>query len=336
MKVRWSRRDVLRVSAGASGALLAGVSETACRAGVPACKSVPPNPFVEQGRPLLVVVEGEDISAMMTKGIEVLGGLDRLTALGREALLKGSYVTAQPYPVTTAADHILAVADALKRAGFQRTPLFEAQGSYLVPAFTPETAMRTTGVYDRVKGAGVEILACDFFERDDFRLVRNPKWSIDAPVAVHRKIHDAAVVIGLSPLKRHAAARLTCALKLHFGSVGIADRLVAHKNEKAEYFDQRLVHFADAVKPQLTVVDARAILTRNGPSLSAGSEIVRGVNRIVLCGDMVATDAYCARLMAKHDPTFSPEMIDAQLRQASALGLGTADLDAVKIVEVRA
>jgi hypothetical protein len=51
---------------------------------------------------------------------------------------------------------------------------------------------------------------------------------------------------------------------------------------------------------------------------------------------MVATDAYCARLMAEYDSTFSPEMIDPQLRHAVALGLGTADLDAVKIVEVRA
>lgn len=336
MKKHWSRRDLLRLSAGASGALLAGVSETACRVGIPPCKSVPPNPFTQNGRPLLVVVTGEDIAAMVEKGIEVLGGLDRLVSLGREALLKANYVTDQPYPVTTAADHILAVATPFKRAGFARTPLFEAHGSHIVPPMAPEAFMRSVGVYDRVTEAGVEVQACDFFERDDFRLVRNPRWSIDAAVAIHKKVHDAGVVVSLPVLKRHAGARLTCALKMHFGAVGIADRLVAHKNEGQEYFDHRLVHFADAVKPQLTIVDARTILTRNGPSMSAGAEIVKGVDRIVLCGDMVATDAYCARLMAEHDPTFSPEMIDPQFQHASALGLGTADLDSVKIVEVRA
>ena len=50
---------------------------------------------------------------------------------------------------------------------------------------------------------------------------------------------------------------------------------------------------------------------------------------------MVATDAYCARLLARHDPTFSVEMIDRQLKHASDLGLGTADLGAVKVVELR-
>jgi uncharacterized protein YecE (DUF72 family) len=58
---------------------------------------------------------------------------------------------------------------------------------------------------------------------------------------------------------------------------------------------------------------------------------VRGVNRLILCGDVVATDAYCARLLAEHDGTFSPEMIAGQLKHAAALGLGTADLDAVRL-----
>lgn len=137
-------------------------------------------------------------------------------------------------------------------------------------------------------------------------------------------------------MKRHGSARFTSALKIHFGSVSMADRMVAHKNERTRgYFDQRLVHFADAVKPQLNIVDARALLARNGPGLGAGAEVVTGVNRLILCGDMVASDAYCARLLARYDPTFSVEMINRQLKHATELGLGTADLDAVKVVELR-
>jgi uncharacterized protein (DUF362 family) len=332
----WNRRDVLRLGAGVSGALLAGLGG-ACGFRAAACRSVAPNPFQEGGRPLLVMVEGEDLSAMLRSGIEALGGLDKLAPLGREALLKGSYVAPQPYPVTTAADFVVAVADAFKAAGFRRTTLFESHGSHLSPGFAPETFMRRLGVLDQVTRQGVEVLAPDFFENDQFRPVRNPAWSIQQPVAVHRKLYDAGVVVGLPVVKRHGAARFTCALKLHFGSVSMADRLVAHKNEgRRGFFEQRLVHFADAVKPQLNVVDARAILARSGPTLSGGGEVVRGVNRIILCGDMVATDAYCARLMAERDPTFSTDMIDTQLRLAQDLGLGTADLARVKVVERRA
>ena len=329
-------RHVIEAGAGVTGAALLGGLGSGCQVRVPACKSVPPNPFVEGGRPLLVSVEGEDLTAMLQAAAEILGGFDKLRPLGREAILKGNYVQPQPYPVTTPADFVVAVSRALKRDGFTRTTLFEAQGSRLVPAFAPETGMRKVGVYDEVRRQGVEILAGDFFERDDYRLVRNPAWPIASPVAVHRVIHEAPVLLSLPVVKRHGAARFTCALKMHFGSVAMSDRLVAHKNERQQgYFDQRLVHFADAAKPQLNIVDARALLARSGPGLSAGSEIVRGVNRIVLCGDMVATDAYCARLLARHDPTFAVEMIDRQLKHASELGLGTADLDAVKVVERR-
>jgi len=328
--------QVMQAGAGVSGAALLGGLGSGCRLGAPACKSVPPNPFIDGGRPLLVSVEGEDLAAMFRAAGEVLGGFDKLRAFGREAILKGSFVQPQPYPVTTPADMIVAVSQALKRDGFERTTLFEAQGSRLVPSFAPEAGMRRVGVYDEVQRHGVEVLAADFFERDDYRLVRNPAWPIASAVSVHHVIHEAPVVVSLPLVKRHSAARFTCALKIHFGSVAMSDRLVAHKNERRQdYFDQRLVHFADAAKPQLNIVDARALLARSGPGLSAGSEVVRGVNRIVLCGDMVATDAYCARLLARYDPTFAVEMIDRQLKHASELGLGTADLGAVKVVERR-
>ena len=97
---------------------------------------------------------------------------------------------------------------------------------------------------------------------------------------------------------------------------------------------QRLVHFADAVRPQLNVVDARAILARSGPGLGRGAEVIQGVNKLILSGDMVAVDAYCARLMAQHDDTFALDTVASQLKHAATLGLGKADLDAVKIVEI--
>ena len=119
----------------------------------------------------------------------------------------------------------------------------------------------------------------------------------------------------------------------------MADRMLVHTKDRdgrSGLMQQRLVHFADAVRPQLNVVDARAILARSGPGLGGGAEVVRGVNKLILSGDMVAVDAYCASLMAQHDETFTLDMVAAQLRHAAALGLGKADLDAVKVVEISA
>jgi len=302
---------------------------------VAACKSVPPNPFVHAGQPLLVVVEGEDLQAMLKAGVEALGGLDKLSSLSREAVFRGNFVAPQPYPVTTHPDFISAVGGILRQSGFRRTVLFDSHGTNLVASSSPSSIMGKLGVIGKLTGSGVEVDVRDFLERTEFQLVRNPAWPIASPVGVHRMVHEAGVVISLPVVKRHGAAQFTCALKMHFGSVSMADRIVTHKNEGSEYLDQRLVHFADTARPQLTIVDARTILARRGPTLTAGGEVVRGINKIVLCGDMVATDAYCARLMAERDPTFSVQMVARQLKHATELGLGTADLAQVKIVELR-
>jgi len=119
----------------------------------------------------------------------------------------------------------------------------------------------------------------------------------------------------------------------------MADRMLVHTKDadgRSGLMAQRIVEFADTVKPQLNVVDARSILARSGPGLGNGAEVVRGVNKIILSGDMVATDSYCARLMAKYDNTFKLDTVAPQLKHAAALGLGKADLDAIKIVEIKA
>ncbi len=329
-----TRRDLFRMSAGAFG-LLAASASTGCNLRVRDCKSVPPNPFLHRGRPLLVAVEGEDLPAMLRAGIEALGGLDKLTTLGRDAIFRGNFVAPQPYPVSTHPDFISTVGTLVRDSGFRRTVLFDSHGTRLLAAVSPDSIMRKLGVIEKLTSRGIEVQTRDFLDSGEFQLVRNPAWSIASPVAVHRMIHEAGVVISLPVVKRHGAAQFTCALKMHFGSVSMADRIVTHKNEGSQYLDQRLVHFADATRPQLTIVDARAILARRGPTLTAGGEVIRGVNRIVLCGDMVATDAYCARLMAERDPTFAVDMIAGQLKHAVELKLGTADLEAVRIVEIR-
>ena len=49
---------------------------------------------------------------------------------------------------------------------------------------------------------------------------------------------------------------------------------------------------------------------------------------------MVATDTYCANLLAEHDSGFSPAMIYSLLTKAEELGLGTADLGNAEVIEV--
>ena len=62
--------------------------------------------------------------------------------------------------------------------------------------------------------------------------------------------------------------------------------------------------------------------------------MAHGVNRVIICGDTVATDAYCARIMEQYDSGFSISQIHTTLGRAEDLGLGTTDLNRVEIREI--
>lgn len=102
-----------------------------------------------------------------------------------------------------------------------------------------------------------------------------------------------------------------------------------------DFFFKTIAEFADCLSPELNIVDARSILTVSGPSLKDGS-VVKQIDRIVVSGDIVATDAYCAGILADNDKTFDKKSIAATLQYAEKLGLGVADLSRVKIVEINA
>src|SRR3972149_676413 len=78
-----------------------------------------------EGRPLLVIVGGTDIDAMVDAGIEALGGLARVLAGAREVVLKPNTNQRDPFPSTTAPETVRAVAPPLRAPGATRTALPE-------------------------------------------------------------------------------------------------------------------------------------------------------------------------------------------------------------------
>jgi len=146
----------------------------------------------------------------------------------------------------------------------------------------------------------------------------------------------------LPTLKRHFIPGMTCALKNHFGSVHGSMRAQAHNQarngeEGVLYFKRSIAEYADAIRCELTIVDARSLMIKGGPSLGGGpAEVKPQVNRMILGGDMVAVEAYGAQLMKENDDTFSVAMADETLEHAQFLGLGVADLSRVEVMEITA
>ncbi len=90
---------------------------------------------------------------------------------------------------------------------------------------------------------------------------------------------------------------------------------------------QRIADLTSLVRPTLTVVDAVRILTAHGPTGGSLND-VQQTDTIIASHDIVAADAYAATL-------FGLEGKDVgYVRAAADMGLGTLDLDGVKIEEI--
>ena len=306
------------------------------------------------GKPLLVIVEGSDVDAMVDAGLAAIGGLGRVIGGHREVLLKPNTNQRDPFPSITDPATIRAVARHCRAAGAQRVAVHEDHKRELDYYYEPSEL------------AGMDITLSHAPTRDDFVLVEFGKWRGDMPVPpipddstngmltrlrgyepeheprlrVARDVQLAPVVINMPVLKRHFAGQITSALKNHFGSVYGPHRWLAHASldTDRDYYDRKLVEFASAVRPELTITDVRSIQAVAGPNRSADTRIVEGVNRLIVTGDMVAADVVAMDLMKRHDATFSAKneaIVRRQHEHAEELGLGCSDLSKFEVLDTQ-
>jgi uncharacterized protein (DUF362 family) len=307
------------------------------------------------GKPLLVIVQGSDIDAMVEASIEAIGGLQRLIGPSREVLLKPNTNQRDPFPSITAPAMLRAVARQCRAAGAERVLVHEDHKQELDLYYQPSEL------------PGMDICLSHARTAEHYVLVEYERWQGDMEVPqipegsangmlqrlrgyepergprlrLARQLQEAPVIINLPVLKRHFAGQITSALKNHFGSVHGPHRWLAHAalQSNRDYYDRKLVEFASAVRPELTITDVRSIQAVSGPSRDERTRIVEGVNRIILTGDMVAADAVAMELMKEFDATFSAEneaIVRRQFQHAEELGLGTSDLSRFEVVEIKA
>jgi uncharacterized protein (DUF362 family) len=299
------------------------------------------NPFITaDGRPLLVCVQGRNRAEMMKKGFLALGGLGRLGIDNREILIKPNLIMREPtpgFPNYPTMSNPECIADLI---GILQTET----GSILVGdqgCENQDMIFTALGLERIVSQAGGRLIN---FEQQPVPVcrVRHSEWDASTPdFHVFSAAYDASLVFNLCNLKRHFRAYMTCALKNLVGAIegrlSWGTRGFLHRNpDMSEAFLRELAYPASLINPEVTIVDAIDIMVGNGPFLSnSGARIEQGVDRMVISGDMVAADSYCAeRILLKYDPGFILESIYPTLLEAEKLGLGTADLSKVEILEI--
>jgi uncharacterized protein (DUF362 family) len=272
-------------------------------------------PAPSAGQAYLAVVRGDSPTALVQTALKALGGIERFVKPGNDVIIKPNICVAYhsfEYAATTNPEVVAALVKLCLGAGAKRVRVMDAPFGG-----TASQAYDKTGIGEAVKAAGgvMETMAAMKYEDTAIPQGRDiTKWK------VYRDVLQTDVLIDVPIAKTHNLARLTLGMKNLLGVVEQREQM--HAN-----LGQRVADLTSLVKPTLTVVDAVRILKANGPT-GGNLNDVQLTKTIIASHDIVAADSYATSLFG-----LKPSDI-AYINAAAKMGLGTTDLQSVKVEEI--
>jgi len=296
-----------------------------------------PNPFVENGKPIVIVVHGKDFTSMLKKGMEILGGFDRF-GKKNAVHIKPNFVSPNPYPETTDGNSILATIEMLKKDGFSDITVAEwgSLGMGADHAFTE--GFKYYGLDRKAESGGFKIK--DLINEESVK-VADKRWIAMPDVGIRKSVYEIPMIINMPTLKQHSQVQFSCALKNNMGHVDKQTRNNMHRegmrfasenaNTRYRMSQMALAEIAAAVNPELTIIDARLGMGR-AHHLNMGGVSIKP-ERIIISGDALAADLVAADVLAECYQGFQVEMIQTHFQHAGKLGFGAKTIDDIVMKE---
>ncbi len=266
--------------------------------------------------PDLVAVRNGEPEDMIRRAIAALGGMEKFVPSGSTVVIKPNICVAYhtyEYAATTNPWVVGALVSLCFEAGAVKVKVMDNPFGG-----TAEEAYKRSSIGDVVQAVGGEMV----------QMVRRKFISTEIPGAtslksteIYEDILNSDVLIDVPVAKNHGLAQLTLGMKNLMGV--IRDRGALHAN-----IGPNLADLAGFLRPDLTVIDGVRVMLENGPT-GGSLDYVKQMNTVIASQDIVAADSYAAKTLFGKDP-FSLAYIQA----GADAGLGTGDLESVKIEEI--
>jgi uncharacterized protein (DUF362 family) len=312
---RLTRRQFLKLTgAAAAGVALFGAGCTA-QPGETTGRRPPPAPAGDQA--YLAVARGGDPAAITQAAIAALGGIERFVKGRDDVIIKPNICVDYHPPEYAATTNPTIVATLVKLclgAGARRVRVMDTPFGG-----TPESAYVVSGIEEAAQAAGGEM---EIMSPVKFTMTSIPEGQDITEWEVYQDVVEANVLINVPIVKHHSLARLSLGGKNLLGVILKPNRM--HRN-----LGQRVADLTSLVRPTLTVVDAVRILVAHGPTGGSLND-VQQTDTVIASHDVVAADAYAATLFGLTGADIS------YVKAAAEMGLGTMDLDGIRVEEVRA
>lgn len=351
---RLTRRDFLRLGAGAAVALGAPQILTGCGGEEAATPEATPRP---EPTARVAAVRGQDLYAMTREALEAVGGAQKIVNEGETIFIKPNMVMLPFVPFIgdrfhagecTKPEIVIAVAEECLKAG--AAEVIVGDGAQM-PTF--DWTLATTLDGSTNLAAQARRLSSKYGRRVTLACLDtdSPEW-VDIPtstyignVAISSLVARADRVISIPVMKTHEWAQLSLSLKNFVGVTPLerygwkgADTmwsrvLLDHSSPQA--IAQLYLDIVSAVKPDLAIIDASIGVEGQGPSATEGKgRTVDMKDRLgswllLASTDLVAADATAARIMS-HDAAGVKQVV-----MAHEMGLGEMREDSIEVIGER-
>jgi uncharacterized protein (DUF362 family) len=311
----FSRREFLALTGAAAGVALLGAGCASQAAETAPARQPAAAPSGDQA--YLAVARGADPAEITRRAVAALGGIERFVKSGHDVIIKPNMcVDYHPpeYAATTNPTVVATLVSLCLGAGAKRVRVMDMPFGGL-----PDSAYTVSGIADAVQAAGGEM---EVMSRVKFVKTAIPAGRDITEWEIYQDVLKADVLINVPIAKHHSLARLSLGSKNLLGVVGKPNAI--HRN-----LGQRVADLASLIRPTLSVVDAVRILVTHGPTGGSLND-VKQADTIIASHDLVAADAYAATLFGLTGPDI------AYIRAGADMGLGTLDLESIKIDEISA
>jgi uncharacterized protein (DUF362 family) len=260
------------------------------------------------------MVTGESPAAITREALAALGGMKRFIAKGDKVMIKPNIgwdrtpelaATTNPEVVKTLVE--ISFEAGAKEVTVMDNTINQAQRCYA-----------RSGIAEAAKSAGAKVPFVNEYRLKKMALKGEwlKEWEVFTDFV------EADKLINVPIAKHHSLSRLTIGMKNWLGAIGGA------RNQLHQKIDEAMVDLAAFFKPQLTVLDAYRILTRNGPQGGRTSD-VKLQKTVVASIDPVAAETVAAGFFE-----IRPDEL-VYLGIAQKRGLGQTNLEKL-IIEKRA
>jgi len=252
------------------------------------------------------VVRSTEIEAAVTRAVELVGGIGRYVGRGDVVAVKPNIAFNSPpqYKATTDPLVVRTIVDLCYQAGASKVYVFDRTVS------NPRLSYVTSGIQQAAEEAGAKVLQVGEVSSKLYKRIVVADGVYLKETLVNRYILESDVFINLPVAKTHSTAGLTIGMKNLMGISG--------DNRSRWHWEihQAISDINMAVKSDLTVVDATAIMTQRGPT-GGSLSYLEDKDTIIASSGVAQADAEAATLFGK-----KPEDL-GYLRLAEQKGLGS-------------